>query len=154
MNRADEAMKDDVGTWVAPQDGEVHIGYGAGKWTNDTGNTATFNLPERDDIDSILEERGNRYGEFDRHAQITQEIKKAMSAGLRWEYLDADKKEALEMIAHKIGRILNGDPNYIESWRDSCGYSQLIVNTLKETDGASDAKVVNTERKDGKWVDC
>jgi len=29
-----------------------------------------------------------------------------------WEKLSDDKKEALEMTAHKIGRILNGDAEY------------------------------------------
>ena len=34
------------------------------------------------------------------------------------------------MIAHKIGRILNGDPNYLDSWIDIVGYAQLIVDRL------------------------
>ena len=34
------------------------------------------------------------------------------------------------MIQHKIGRILNGDPNYDDNWRDICGYSQLVLDEL------------------------
>jgi hypothetical protein len=47
-----------------------------------------------------------------------------------WALLSASQKEALEMIAHKIGRILNGDPNYDDSWRDIAGYAELIVKQL------------------------
>ena len=35
------------------------------------------------------------------------------------------------MIAHKIGRILNGDPNYADSWVDIAGYAQLVANELE-----------------------
>lgn len=42
----------------------------------------------------------------------------------------ADAVEALEMIAHKIGRILNGDPGYADSWVDIAGYAQLVADRL------------------------
>lgn len=35
------------------------------------------------------------------------------------------------MIQHKIGRVLNGDPNYDDNWIDICGYSKLIADELK-----------------------
>ena len=34
------------------------------------------------------------------------------------------------MIQHKIGRILNGDQTYDDSWKDIAGYATLIVNEL------------------------
>ena len=34
------------------------------------------------------------------------------------------------MIAHKMGRILNGDPSYIDSWTDIVGYAKLIETDL------------------------
>jgi hypothetical protein len=40
-------------------------------------------------------------------------------------------KEALEMVQHKVARILNGDPGYIDNWVDICGYSQLVVGWLR-----------------------
>lgn len=48
-----------------------------------------------------------------------------------WEKLSSDKKETLEMVAHKIGRILNGDPEYADSWVDGEGYFHLVVKNLK-----------------------
>lgn len=35
------------------------------------------------------------------------------------------------MIAHKIGRILNGDPNYRDSWDDIAGYAKLAADRCK-----------------------
>lgn len=78
----------------------------------------------------ILQQRGNRYGLFKGHAEITQSLKTVMHETNNWQHLDPAMQESLEMIAHKIGRILNGDPYYDDSWIDIAGYSQLIVNIL------------------------
>jgi len=81
-------------------------------------------------IDKTLEERGIRYGVFKTHAKISQSIKFAMMDSPNWEKLSDDKKEALEMTAHKIGRILNGDAEYKDSWHDIIGYIRLVEVTL------------------------
>jgi hypothetical protein len=39
------------------------------------------------------------------------------------------------MITHKISRILNGDPNYDDSWRDIAGYAMLVVKELERNNG-------------------
>lgn len=91
-------------------------------------------------VDATLNERGQRYGEFAGHAGVTQTLKRAMGQHPGWRKLADDQKEALEMAAHKIGRILNGDPNYIDSWHDIGGYARLVEQRLekeqaeKETD--------------------
>lgn len=36
------------------------------------------------------------------------------------------------MIAHKLARIMNGDPNYIDNWTDIAGYAQLVVDILEQ----------------------
>ena len=81
-------------------------------------------------VDATLAERGARYGVFTEHARITQNIKRAMQDSSGWEKLDDDQKEALEMVAHKIGRIINGDPNYADSWHDIIGYTRLVEARL------------------------
>ena len=82
------------------------------------------------DITATLAERGSRYGEFPEHARITQNLKRAMADSPNWAQLRDDQKEALEMVAHKIGRILNGDPDYHDSWHDLIGYTKLVADTL------------------------
>ena len=57
-------------------------------------------------------------------------LKKVMQAEPKWAQLAAHQKETLEMIAHKIGRILNGDPNYHDSWHDIVGYAKLTADEL------------------------
>ena len=82
------------------------------------------------DIDKTLAERGSRYGTFTNHSLITQNIKDAMRDSPNWSILEPDQKECLEMIAHKVGRILNGDPNYHDSWHDIVGYTKLVADRL------------------------
>lgn len=81
-------------------------------------------------IDETLKERGTRYGNFMTHANITQDLKRAMVISPNWPSLADDQKEALEMVAHKIGRILNGDPDYHDSWHDIVGYTKLVADRL------------------------
>ena len=82
------------------------------------------------DIDVTLAQRGSRYGSFDEHARITQNIKDAMKDSPNWEKLSPSMKECLEMIAHKAGRILNGDPLYHDSWYDIVGYAKLVSDEV------------------------
>lgn len=84
-----------------------------------------------DTITATLDERGKRYGPFTGHAAITQLLKGNMHAHPGWSSLEPDQKEALEMIAHKVGRILNGDPNYDDSWVDIAGYAKLVADRLQ-----------------------
>jgi hypothetical protein len=84
------------------------------------------------DVSATLAERGSRYGEFAQHALYTQDLKRAMQrVPSNWRKLSDDKKEALEMVVHKIGRILNGDPEYIDSWHDIIGYVRLVEKNLE-----------------------
>jgi hypothetical protein len=78
--------------------------------------------------EAILAERGKVYGDFTDHAAITQNLKRLMQTMPKWERLSDPHAEALEMIAHKIGRILNGDPNYRDSWDDIAGYAKLAAD--------------------------
>lgn len=84
------------------------------------------------DIAEILTERGNRYGPFAGHANVTMSLKRIIYQHER--KLADDQIEALHMIAHKIGRILNGDPNYADSWADIAGYAKLVADRLEKSD--------------------
>ena len=82
------------------------------------------------DINTTLVERGRRYGTFAGHAGVTQRIKAAIVSAPRYAQLTPSQREALDMIAHKVGRILNGDPNYADSWHDIAGYATLVEQEL------------------------
>lgn len=80
--------------------------------------------------EALITERGSRYGKFKDGADIMQSLKDTMRNVDGWNNLTASQKEALDMIQHKISRILNGDPTYDDSWKDIAGYATLIVNEL------------------------
>lgn len=92
------------------------------------------------DITTTLQELGQRYGKFSSHARITQELKRVIAKhtplgrtrtdGSYGDHLAPDQQEALDMICHKIGRIINGDPDYADSWHDIAGYAQLVADRL------------------------
>lgn len=84
-------------------------------------------------IDETLNERGTRYGEFAGHSQVSQRLKQMARFELSYrdKRLAEDQLEALEMIFHKIARIINGDPDYADSWIDIAGYATLVANRLE-----------------------
>jgi hypothetical protein len=80
-------------------------------------------------LDVILKARGNTYGEFRDNARISQGIKSAMRVG-NWDTLPNVQREALEMIAHKMARILAGDPAYADNMVDIAGYATLVAEEI------------------------
>lgn len=103
---------------IAPAPAEPHGTFSADMHTHLTG------------IDATLAGRGTRYGEFIDQARIAVGIKKAMACGRNWGTLESDQRECLDMLANKIARILNGDPNYHDSWHDIVGYAKLVADRL------------------------
>ncbi len=82
-------------------------------------------------IEEILAARGKTHGDFSIHAAITDAIKYHMHNSSKWNYLSPTQKEALDMTAHKIGRILAGDPDHKDHWDDIAGYTTLVAKELK-----------------------
>lgn len=98
-------------------------------------------------IENTLAERGNRYGDFTDHARLCQDLKDVMTTfavvqntpnsvavHFPWGELPATHKQALEVIADKIARILSGDPNYADNWHDIQGYAKLVEDRLPPLD--------------------
>jgi hypothetical protein len=87
-------------------------------------------------IDATLAERGARYGEFKDHAVIAQRLQDGMRMAPGWERLATDQKQALTVIADKIARMLNGDPNYLDNWHDIIGYAKLVETRMQADEAA------------------
>jgi hypothetical protein len=81
-------------------------------------------------IAEMLQKRGSQYGDFCDRARIVQELKRAIRKGDSWNVMKPNQQEAIEMIVDKISRIVNGNPNYKDSWDDISGYAQLIATEL------------------------
>ena len=76
--------------------------------------------------DALLAERGATHGAFSDHARITQALKAVMDGEPSYHTLTDSQRESLAMIAHKIGRVLAGNPNHADHWDDIAGYARLI----------------------------
>ena len=96
-------------------------------YSKDRNFVPTTNSPRT--VTEILAEREKTHGKFSNHALLAQGFKK-----LAGEYgvseLSPSQAEALEMIFHKIARILNGNPNHKDHWDDLGGYAELVSREL------------------------
>jgi hypothetical protein len=84
-------------------------------------------------VPAILGQRAKTYGAFKDNARVAQGIKRVMAehARERDRTFADDQWEALEMIASKISRIVNGDPDSVDQWDDIAGYATLIADRLR-----------------------
>lgn len=79
-------------------------------------------------VANTLKQRQKTHGNFADHSAVAQSLKDCMKQSKNWDELSADKKEALEMIQHKVARILSGNPEAKDHWHDISGYATLIEN--------------------------
>ena len=103
-------------------------------------------------VTEILEERQSTHGTFEESATTVQRIKVIMRSTPNWDKLSNAQREALEMLQHKIGRILHGDPYLLDSVRDIIGYAQLVYDELESKEGSTDVKTERIARVNGCWV--
>lgn len=84
-----------------------------------------------DEVREIIEARKAIHGDFSEGARIIQNLKYSARDGVNYHDLSAVQNEALDMILHKIGRILAGDPNHRDHWDDIAGYATLAADRCK-----------------------
>lgn len=81
-------------------------------------------------LEQLLAERKSTHGEYRTHAMFSQSIKGIIKSSPNWDGMCDHQKETLEMIAHKIGRILAGDADFDDHWKDISGYAKLTADRL------------------------
>ena len=88
---------------------------------------------EEGNIVATLNERAQDYGKFKDGAALMQGIKRLLAdhAAKHGKTFVDDQWEALEMIVHKIGRIVNGNPDKVDHWTDIAGYAKLVADRLQ-----------------------
>ena len=84
------------------------------------------------DIAETLDRRARHYGEFINIATTAQDLKSVLKYGVNYSMLEPDMAEALDMIAHKMSRLVNGDCYHRDSWHDIIGYAKLIDMRLEK----------------------
>ena len=80
------------------------------------------------DIDKIIAEREETYGDFNEMSVIVHHLKAPIEAHAH-KFTPA-QKFALEMIAVKMARLINGNPWHADSWQDIAGYAKLGAGAL------------------------
>lgn len=90
-------------------------------------------IQEDTNIDQTLDERAKDYGKFKDSAALMQSIKRLLAdhAHRHDKTFADDQWEALEMIVHKMARIVNGNPDKVDHWVDIAGYAKLIADRLQ-----------------------
>ena len=105
------------------------------------------------EIDSTLNERGARYGNYSDVAGTTQQLMSIVECGANYEHLNAEQKTSLFMICNKIARAVNGDPQYFDNYRDIAGYATLAERACEVVE--TPKAIVEAEKKlcHHHWVD-
>ena len=81
-------------------------------------------------IDIEIKEQEN--GPFQDQAVASQIIKDLCRDCGIWGDLTDVQKESLDMIAHKIARILAGNQDNKDHWDDIAGYASLVSKELNQ----------------------
>jgi hypothetical protein len=88
---------------------------------------------DKTDVDQVLDSRAKDYGKFIEGAEIMQLLKRLVHNYIeaRGTPLAFDQREAIDMIIHKLGRIINGNPDKVDHWVDIAGYATLVADRLQ-----------------------
>lgn len=77
-------------------------------------------------VQSTLDDRGVNYGDYTDVSASSQRLKDAARQAPGWHKLTHDQAESVEMILHKIARIISGgNPSFVDNWHDIGGYALL-----------------------------
>lgn len=79
----------------------------------------------------ILAEREATHGDFSETAEFAQNIKGIFRIAPAFEKLPARQREALDLIATKLARVLVGNNMEPDHWRDLAGYAKLGEEACK-----------------------
>ena len=109
-------LSNDASNWICPKCKKMNM---------------VMRMGQEDAVGDTLKARGETHGDYGAQALTSQGLKTGIRAHRRWDRLTHIQRESLEMIAVKISRILNGDPNHADSWRDIAGYAKLVEDALK-----------------------
>ena len=78
----------------------------------------------------ITPNRDHQHGGIEAVGDVAQALKCTIRSGRNWHRLTNGEREALDMIAHKIARVLSGaDPHDHQHWEDLAGYPHAVMRS-------------------------
>ena len=79
-----------------------------------------------------LPNRDEQHGGMELVGTVAQRLKATIKAGYNWDRLTYGEREALDMICHKMARILSGaDPHDQQHWEDVAGYAVAVMRNIE-----------------------
>lgn len=78
------------------------------------------------DTEKLIAERHKTHGDYDMDASTALAIKEVLERSFKPIHA-ASMRHAMIMIAFKLARILIGDPDFADHWRDIAGYATLVA---------------------------
>ncbi len=82
-------------------------------------------------VEQTLADRMKTHGDFTDHSKTSQALKEVAFKGSKAPLLTPVQVEALEMILHKVARIVEGNPNHADNWHDIGGYAKLAEDRIE-----------------------
>lgn len=82
-------------------------------------------------IDDVITTRAATHGPFEVQAEIAQKLKDLIASYSGYTMLNPIQREALDMVLHKVSRIVCGNPNVHDHWVDIAGYAKLAADRIK-----------------------
>lgn len=74
---------------------------------------------------ALTGERHTTHGLFENVAATSAGLLAVMAASPNWSTMSVQRREAIKMIVHKLGRIGAGDASHPDHWDDIGGYALL-----------------------------
>jgi len=104
----------------------------------------------------LLAERNSTHGDFESNALISQMLKEIFHESSGWSKLTYPQREALDMIALKVSRILSGNSSFADHWDDIIGYASLgrgvqLVDHYAEVDKGLTELIESTPEHKPNW---
>lgn len=88
---------------------------------------------QNESVKDTLEERGKSYGSYLDQSCIAENLMTAIEQEKGWKRFPPTHRQAARMIAIKLARLLNGDPNHADSWHDIAGYATLARDNCERS---------------------
>lgn len=84
-------------------------------------------------VESILDERHAQYGTFADVSMVSVSLKNVIWHELKRQgkVLAPDQSEALAMMCAKIARLVVGNSDHLDGWKDLSGYPLLVADRLE-----------------------
>lgn len=80
--------------------------------------------------EELLQSRGEDYGDFRNLSRVAQAIKNALRQGDTWQDMPFSQREAVDLIATKLARLVCGNPELVDTWDDIVGYATLGAQSI------------------------